>query len=68
VNVKLKDIFLKYENELRTLRQSRLTEQPLPLELPARRSGGDFYEFVYGLLIPLLVFMPAIIASALVID
>ncbi len=31
-------------------------------------AGGDFYEFVYGLLIPLLVFMPAIIASALVID
>lgn len=29
---------------------------------------GDFFEFVFGLLIPLLVFMPAIIASALVID
>ena len=40
---------------------------PLPVTIPAS-SGGDFYEFVYGLLIPLLVFMPAIIASALVID
>lgn len=68
VNVKLKDIFLKYEKDLRTIRAARLTEQPVPLGLPARRSGGDFYEFVYGLLIPLLVFMPAIIASALVID
>jgi ABC-type Na+ efflux pump permease subunit len=68
VNVKLKDIFLKYEKDLRTTRAARITEQPLPLQLPARRSGGDFYEFVYGLLIPLLVFMPAIISSALVID
>jgi ABC-2 type transport system permease protein len=68
VNVKLKDIFLAYEKDLRSTRAARLTEQPVPLQLPARRSGGDFYEFVYGLLIPLLVFMPAIIASALVID
>jgi ABC-type Na+ efflux pump permease subunit len=68
VNVKLKDIFLKYEKDLRTTRAARMTEEPLPLQLPARRSGGDFYEFVYGLLIPLLVFMPAIISSALVID
>ena len=30
-----------------------------PLQLPPSNSGGDFYEFVYGLLIPLLVFMPA---------
>jgi len=68
VNVKLKDIFLTYEKDLRTIRAARLTEQPVPLQLPANRSGGDFYEFVYGLLIPLLVFMPAIIASALIID
>lgn len=68
VNVKLKDIFLTYEKELRYVRQDRITEEPVPLTLPATSGGGDFYEFVYGLLIPLLVFMPAIIASALVID
>ncbi|OPY37058.1 MAG: ABC-2 family transporter protein [Methanoregula sp. PtaU1.Bin051] len=68
VNVKLKDIFLKYEKDLRYVRKARITEEPIPLTLPASGSGGDFYEFVYGLLIPLLVFMPAIIASALVID
>ncbi|MGD1005189.1 MAG: ABC transporter permease [Methanoregulaceae archaeon] len=68
VNVKLKDIFLKYEKDLRNIRGTRLTEQPIPLKLPQAPSGGDFYEFVYGLLIPLLVFMPAIISSALVID
>jgi ABC-2 type transport system permease protein len=68
VDVKLKDIFLRYEKDLREIRIDRLNEQPLPLRFPPASGGGDFYEFVYGLLIPLLVFMPAIIASALVID
>ena len=67
VDVKLKDIFLKYEQNLRQIRGGRLDVQPLPFQIPAS-TGGDFFEFVYGLLIPLLVFMPAIIASALVID
>jgi len=67
VDVKLKDVFLKYEQDLRDVRHSRLDVQPIPLQIPTT-PGGDFYEFVYGLLIPLLVFMPAIIASALVID
>jgi ABC-2 type transport system permease protein len=68
VDVKLKDVFLKYEQTLRQIRGGRLDVQPLPLQIPVSTGGGDFYEFVYGLLIPLLVFMPAIIASALVID
>jgi len=68
VDVKLKDIFLKYEQDLRQIRGGRLDIQPLPLQILTSTGGGDFYEFVYGLLIPLLVFMPAIIASALVID
>ena len=68
VDVKLKDIFLKYEKDLRLIRVDRLSEQPIPIQVPKTTGGGDFYEFVYGLLIPLLVFMPAIIASALVID
>ncbi|MDO8872649.1 MAG: ABC transporter permease [Methanoregula sp.] len=68
VDVKLKDVFLKYEKDLRQIRVDRLSEQPIPIQVPKTTGGGDFYEFVYGLLIPLLVFMPAIIASALVID
>ena len=68
VDVKLKDIFLKYETNLREIRADRLHDEPVPLSVPKASGGGDFYEFVYGLLIPLLVFMPAIIASALVID
>ena len=67
VDVKLRDIFLQYETDLRAIRADRLHDSPIPLQIP-QASGGDFYEFVYGLLIPLLVFMPAIIASALVID
>jgi ABC-2 type transport system permease protein len=68
VDVKLKDIFLQYETDLRAIRADRLHDEPVPLSIPKGSGGGDFYEFVYGLLIPLLVFMPAIIASALIID
>jgi len=68
VDVKLKDIFLKYEQDLREIRADRLKEELIGIQIPKAGGGGDFYEFVYGLLIPLLVFMPAIIASALVID
>ena len=68
VDVKLKDIFLKYEQGLREIRADRLKEERIGIQIPKAGGGGDFYEFVYGLLIPLLVFMPAIITSALVID
>jgi ABC-2 type transport system permease protein len=67
VEVKIKTILQQYENSLRDLRKSRLEIAQIPLQVPQTR-GGDFYEFVYGLLIPLLIFMPAIISSALIID
>lgn len=68
VDVKLKDIFLRYEKDLRDTRADRLQQELVSLQIQKTTKGGDFYEFVYGLLIPLLVFMPAIISSALVID
>ena len=68
VDVKLKDAFVKYENQLRNIRAARIDQQPIDVEIPESTGGNDFYEFVYGLLIPLLVIMPAIISSALVID
>ncbi|HVP94728.1 MAG TPA: ABC transporter permease [Methanoregulaceae archaeon] len=68
VDVKLKDVFTSYESELRQIRIARLNELPVPLGIPATSGASSFYEFVYGLLIPLLVLMPAIISSALVID
>jgi len=48
--------------------QSAVINIPVPLKFPAQTGGTDFFEFVYGLLIPLLVFMPAIISSAMIID
>ncbi|KQC04825.1 MAG: sodium ABC transporter permease [Methanoculleus sp. SDB] len=68
INVKLKEVFLAYESDLREIRAFRLDVQPFPLDFPPSEPGSNFYEFVYGLLIPLLVFMPAIISSALIID
>ena len=68
VDVKLKDVFTKYENELRAARIERITEQPLPVSIPSSSDSSGYFEFVYGLLIPLLVFLPAIISAALIID
>ncbi|MCU0631685.1 MAG: ABC transporter permease [Methanolinea sp.] len=68
VNVKLKEVFLDYEEELRHVRSGRLDLAPVSLEFPASRAGPGFYEFIFGLLIPLLLFMPAIISAALIID
>jgi len=68
VNAKLKNVLMDYEDTLREIRSSRLENTPVELNLPPTNPSADFYEFVYGLLIPLLVFMPAIISGALIID
>jgi ABC-type Na+ efflux pump permease subunit len=68
VQVKLKDALLTYEDQLRTVRGSRLQNTPIVLALPETSGRGDFYVFVYGLLVPLLLFMPAIISATLIID
>ncbi len=68
VNVKLKDVLLDYEEHLRAVRADRLTTRPVEVAVPPSAGGENFYEFVFGLLIPLLVFMPAIISAALIID
>ena len=68
VQVKLKEVLLEYEKELREVRETRLSATPRDVRFPAGPRSEGFYEFVYGLLIPLLVFMPAIIASSLIID
>jgi ABC-type Na+ efflux pump permease subunit len=68
VGVKLKEVFLGFESDLRTARSSRITGQPIEVQFPPAARTEGFYEFVFGLLIPLLVFMPAIIAASLIID
>lgn len=68
VDVRLKNTFLQYEQDLRTIRAARLDVIPIPVQIPVSAGSGDFYGFVYGLLVPLLVFLPGILSSALVID
>ena len=67
IEAKMQELFMQYERELRELKIDRLESVPLPLDF-GRGRGGDFYEFLYLLLIPLLLFMPAIISAGLVID
>jgi len=67
IEAKMQELFMQYERELRELKSDRLDSVPLPLGF-GRGQGGDFYEFLYLLLIPLLLFMPAIISAGLVID
>lgn len=68
VEVKLKEVLLRYEEDLREMRVERLDILPISLNFPENTRTSDFYEFIYGLLIPLLLFMPAIISAALIID
>jgi ABC-type Na+ efflux pump permease subunit len=68
VDVKMKNIFMKYEEDLRTIRAGRLDVTPIPVQIPPSAGSGDFFEFVYGLLVPLLAFLPGIISAALIID
>jgi hypothetical protein len=68
INVKLKETLLLYEDHLRDIRAGRLVVLPIELEFPDQVGAPVFYEFVYSLLIPLLLFMPAIISAALIID
>nr|WP_319537539.1 ABC transporter permease subunit [uncultured Methanospirillum sp.] len=68
IEVKLKEVFLKYEDILRDIRSDRITKHPVTLTSARAVNTNTFYEFIYALLIPLLLFMPAIISAGLVID
>lgn len=68
VEVKMKEAFLVYEEELRSVRADRLIMDPIQLNFPDTGGRSSYFEFVFGLLIPLLIFMPAIISAALIID
>ncbi|MBP2146274.1 ABC-type Na+ efflux pump permease subunit [Methanofollis sp. W23] len=64
----LKDAFEAYEEDLRDVRADRLATVPVEVAAPESEGGQTFFLFVYGLLIPLLLFLPAIISASLVID
>ncbi|NLW76323.1 ABC transporter permease [Methanospirillum sp. J.3.6.1-F.2.7.3] len=68
IEVKIKDILLEYEEILRDIRKDRLDFEPIQVSVSRPVAQNSFYEFIYGLLIPMLLFMPAIISAGLVID
>ncbi len=68
IEVKLKDILMDYEKVIRDIRKDRLDSLPLSLTIARPVVSNTFYEFIFGLLIPMLLFMPAIISAGLVID
>lgn len=63
--VQVKDALEAYERSLREERASRLSFEPIYVQNDAK--GGSF-AFVYSLLIPLLVFLPVVLAGALCAD
>jgi len=65
---KIREAMEAYEVMLRETRSDRLSAEPVEIAVPSYAGGQNFFIFVYGLLIPLLLFMPAIISASLIID
>lgn len=63
--VQVKEVLEKYERFLREERSERLGFEPIYVQDAAK---GGSYGFVYSLLIPLLVFLPVVLAGALCAD
>ena len=63
--VQVKNALEDYERLLRTQHQERLGFDPLYVQTDAK---GGSYAFVYSLLVPLLVFLPVVLAGALCAD
>ncbi|MBI4392710.1 MAG: ABC transporter permease subunit [Euryarchaeota archaeon] len=61
----LKAPLQRFERDLREERVDRLVDDPLYFD--AKETSGP-YEFVYSLLVPLLVLLPALLAGSLVAD
>jgi ABC-type Na+ efflux pump permease subunit len=65
---KIREAMEAYEGMLREARGARLSSEAVEIAVPSEAGGQNFFIFVYGLLIPLLLFMPAIISASLIID
>lgn len=63
--VHVRDALQSYERDLRDQREARLAFDPIYVDTDV---GSSSYEFAYGLLIPLLVFLPVVLAGALTAD
>lgn len=63
--VHVKDALERYERTLRDGREARIAFDPIYVTTDV---GSSSYEFAYALLIPLLVFLPVVLAGALTAD
>ncbi|MHC1627028.1 MAG: ABC transporter permease [Methanoculleaceae archaeon] len=68
VAASLREPLQTLEQELRNARSERLEHRVISPEFPERPSGGRYFEFVFGLLVPVLLFLPAVVSGAIVID
>lgn len=69
VTLQLKKPLEEYESYVREIRSVRTGFEPVNLyvnEIPEKTS--TYFEFIYGILIPLLVFTPVFISGGLIID
>ncbi|TAJ43452.1 ABC transporter permease [Methanofollis fontis] len=65
---RIREALETYEGMLRDTRSDRLDVLPIEVAIPSGSGGQGFFIFIYGLLVPLLLFMPAIISASLIID
>lgn len=63
--VQVKDALEGYERDLREAREARVAYDPVYVDNEAKAGS---YAFVYSLLIPLLIFLPVVLAGALCAD
>jgi len=69
VTLQLKKPLEDFENHVRDIRGKRINFEPIKLyvsDYPKKTS--TYFEFIYGILIPLLVFTPVFISGGLIID
>lgn len=69
VTLQIKDVLERYEEQLREERGRSVGYEPLDVWMSREPETSSFYyEFIYGVLIPLLALTPAFISGGLVID
>jgi ABC-type Na+ efflux pump permease subunit len=69
VTLQLKKPLEEYEDFVRGVRAPRIGFEPVRLYVDGTpKKTSTYFEFIYGVLIPLLVFTPAFISGGLIID
>lgn len=69
VTLQLKKPLEEYETYVRDIRSQRIGFSPVSLNVDSLpKKTSIYFEFIYGILIPLLVFTPVFISGGLIID